>query len=208
VEIPVVRPIGLPRRFLLWIDGVGGYLVCTGPRVAIGQAANRGPVEVPLFADVSRLHAEIHRDGEGYTLESGQNVQVNGVPTTRSVLHPGDRLTFGNTCQLVIRQPMPISPTVKLELASGHRLPTAVDAIWLMAENLVMGPDDGVHIPIPDLPAPIVLYRSKDGLGIRCAGRFRIDGEPHEGRATLRVPCHVSTEQVSFALEPVDMKVG
>jgi len=205
-QIPVAKPVGIPRRFLLWIDGVGGYLVCTGPRVAFGQAANRGPVDVPLFADVSRLHAEIHRDGEGYTLESGHNVQVNGIPSTRSVLNPGDRLTFGSTCQMVIQQPMPISPTVKLELVSGHRLPVAVDAIWLMAENLVMGPDGGVHIPIPDLPAPIVLYRSKDGLGIRCAGRFRIDGEPHEGRATLRVPCHVTTDQVSFALEAVSIK--
>ena len=46
-----------PKRFLLWIDGVGGYLICLGPRVTFGQATADGSVDVPLFADVSRLHA-------------------------------------------------------------------------------------------------------------------------------------------------------
>jgi len=197
---------GLPRRFLLWIDGVGGYLVCTGSRVAFGQAANRGPVDVPLFADVSRLHAEIHRDGEGYTLESGQNVLINGTPAQRKALQPEDRITFGSTCQLLFQQPMPISPTAKLELVSGHRLPVAVDAIWLMAENLVLGPSAPAHIVVPELPGPVVFYRSKEGLGFRCAGRFRIDGEPGEDRAILRVPCHVGTDHLSFALEAVSAK--
>ena len=206
-EILIARPVnsspGIPRRFLLWIDGVGGYLVCTAPRVAFGQATNKGPVDVPLFADVSRIHAEIHRDGEGYVLESGRAVAVNGTAATRTVLKPEDRITFGSTCQLLFQQPVPISPTAKLELVSGHRLPVAVDAIWLMAENLLLGPAPPAHILIPDLPAPVVLYRSKEGLGFRCPGKFRIDGEPHEGKAILRVPCHVSAEHLSFALEPI-----
>jgi hypothetical protein len=209
-QIPIAQTVnvspGIPRRFLLWIDGVGGYLICTGPRVAFGQATNRGPVDVPLFADVSRLHAEIHRDGEGYVLESGHNIAVNGTSAKRTVLKPEDRITFGSTCQMLFQQPVPISPTAKLELVSGHRLPVAVDAIWLMAENLVMAPSAPAHILIPDLPAPAVLFRSKQGLSFRCAGKFRVDGEPHDDRAILRVPCHVSAEHLSFALEPLAAK--
>ncbi len=68
----------VPKRFLLWVDGVGGYLVCLSHRVTFGQATGDGPVDVPLFADVSRLHAEITRDGEGYVVESGKSVLVNG----------------------------------------------------------------------------------------------------------------------------------
>src|SRR5262249_58334744 len=45
----------LPKRFLLWVDGVGGYLVCLSNRVTFGQATGDAPVDVPLFADVSRL---------------------------------------------------------------------------------------------------------------------------------------------------------
>src|SRR5213078_2141129 len=57
VVVPVAAP--LPKRFFLWVDGVGGYLVCLSPRVTFGQATAEGPIDVPLFADVSRLHAEV-----------------------------------------------------------------------------------------------------------------------------------------------------
>src|SRR5262249_40485693 len=53
---------GNPLRFLLWIDGVGGYLVCLGARVTFGQAVAGDRVDVPLTADVSRLHASLTRD--------------------------------------------------------------------------------------------------------------------------------------------------
>src|SRR5262249_48676796 len=78
--VTVVLPAPLPppvspsapapsQRFLLWIDGVGGYLVCLGARVTLGQATPDSFVDVPLFADVSRLHATLTRDAEGYLLE-------------------------------------------------------------------------------------------------------------------------------------------
>src|SRR5205085_5928373 len=31
------EPAAPPKRFLLWIDGVGGYLVCLGARITFGQ---------------------------------------------------------------------------------------------------------------------------------------------------------------------------
>src|SRR5258708_5794038 len=46
-------PDPIPQRFLLWIDGVGGYLVCMGARITIGQATPEAYVDVPLCADVS-----------------------------------------------------------------------------------------------------------------------------------------------------------
>ena len=95
---------------------------------------------MPLFADVSRLHAEVSRDGEGYVLESTRGVQVNGAAAARAVLKCGDRVTLGATCQFVFRQPVPISPSARLELVSGHRLPLAVDGVLLMADNLILGP--------------------------------------------------------------------
>src|SRR5262249_315525 len=62
-------PTGTGRGFLLWIDGVGGYLVCLGARVSLGQPAG-WQVDVPIMADLSRLHAWIERDGEGYSLRA------------------------------------------------------------------------------------------------------------------------------------------
>src|SRR5262249_55200767 len=59
---------GLPKRFFLWVDGVGGYLVCLSPRVTVGQAAGDTPADVPVYADLAKVHAEITRDAEGYLL--------------------------------------------------------------------------------------------------------------------------------------------
>src|SRR5919204_3789912 len=70
-------------QFLLWIDGVGGYLVCLGNRITLGQATPETTVDVPLFADVSRLHAALTRDTEGYLLEAMRSAQVNGEPAEK-----------------------------------------------------------------------------------------------------------------------------
>ena len=130
----------IPKRFLLWVDGVGGYLVCLSNRVTFGQATGDGPIDVPLFADVSRLHAEITRDGEGYVVESSKSVLVNGRDATRSVLAAGDRVTLGTTCQFLFHKPVSVSSTARLELTSGHRLPVAVDGVLLMGNEVMLGP--------------------------------------------------------------------
>src|SRR4051812_28529755 len=71
------------KRFFLWIDGVGAYLVCLGNRISIGQATGEGPVDVPLFADVSRIHAALTRDAECYLLEASKAVALNGSPADK-----------------------------------------------------------------------------------------------------------------------------
>lgn len=203
-ELPATSP--LPKRFLLWVDGVGGYLVCLAPRVTLGQATADGPVDLPLYAELSRLHAELTRDEEGYILESGREVQVNGAAAKRAVLKSGDRLTLGSTCQMVFHQPVPISPSARLELVSGHRLPLAVDGVLLMAESLVLGPGQRVHVrlpPVPDHPGNVVIYRSKDGLGIRFDGSYTVDGRPCKGSTNLPMPSVVVSDLFTFALEPV-----
>jgi hypothetical protein len=194
----------LLKRFLLWVDGVGGYLVCLSNRVTFGQATADGPVDVPLFADVSRLHAEITRDGEGYVVESGKAILLNGKETTRAVLAAGDRVTLGATCQFLFHKPVAVSSTARLELTSGHRLPVAVDGVLLMSNELILGPGPSAHIIIPGIPFAVLIYRSKEGLGVRVPNSpFRIDDRPHNDRASLPLPSVVTAETFTFAVEPV-----
>ena len=198
------RSATLPKRFLLWIDGVGGYLVCTGTRVTFGQAALDGPIDVPLFADVSRLHAEVSRDGEGYLIETGKGVQVNGKDVSRATLSPGDRLTLGSTCQFLFHRPVAISSTAKLELTSGHRLLLPVDGVLLMGNELILGRGPQAHVVVEDAACAVSLFRSAEGLGVRVKeGEFRIDDQPHRDRAALPFPGVVSTDTFAFAVEPV-----
>jgi FHA domain len=196
------EPTGPPKRFLLWIDGVGGYLICLGTRVSFGQATAEGSIDVPLLADVSRLHAVLQRDGEGYVIESTRALNVNGKPASKATLHPGDRVTLGAACQFLFQTPVPVSATARLDLVSGHRLPLSIDGILLMAETMVMGPGPAAHVPVEDMQKSVVLYRHKDGLGIRCPGEFKVNGNAAKDREVLPPYATVSTPQLSFAIEP------
>jgi hypothetical protein len=197
-----------PTRLLLWIDGVGGYLVCLGTRLVFGQAIFDGQVDIPLVADVSRLHATLSRDSEGYVLEAVRAVQVNGQATTRALLRPGDRVTLGTSCQFQFHQPVPVSASARLDLVSGHRLPVAVDAVLLMADTLVLDNSPQAHLTIPDLKKPLILYRHKDGLGVRHAGRLSVNGTRTAERALLSSRAIVHGEEVAFAVEPVGTRMG
>ncbi len=196
------------QRFLLWIDGVGGYLVCLANRVTLGQATPDAYVDIPLFADVSRIHASLTRDIEGYLLEATRPLQVNGQTMERALLQSGDRVTLGASCQLQFRQPVPVSSSARLDLASGHRLPLAVDGVLLMADTLVLGPDSQVHVAMPDLQQPIVLYRHKDELGVRHAGNLSIDGQRCTERGLLRANSTVTGDDFAFTIEPVGTELG
>ena len=206
--IPVAEPAptGCPDRFLLWIDGVGGYLVCLGSRVNFGQAIPGSPVDVPLVADVSRMHAHLTRDGEGYVLEAARALQVNGQPVTRALLRPDDRVTLGPSCQFQFRQPAPPSATARLDLVSGHRLPLGIDGVLVMAETLILGSGTQVHLTVPDMKDPLVFFRHKDGLGMRHSGGLTVNGQKVPERTVLGPRAHVSGDDFAFAVEPVGAK--
>jgi tetratricopeptide (TPR) repeat protein len=198
--------LSCPDRFLLWIDGVGGYLVCLGSRVHFGQAVPGSSVDVPMVADVSRLHAALSRDGEGYVLEAVRALQVNGQAVTRALLRPGDRVTLGASCQFQFRQPVAASATARLDLVSGHRLPLGVDGILVMAETLVLGDGDQVHVTIPDLKSPVIFFRHKDGVGLRHSGGLTVNGQKIPERTILGPRALVEGDDFAFTVEPLPVR--
>lgn len=196
------------ERFLLWIDGVGGYLVCLDGRITIGQATPEALVDVPFYADISRHHATLTRDGGSYLAAASRPMQVNGQPAETALLQAGDRITLGASCQLQFSQPVPVSATARLDLASGHRLSLAVDAVLLMADTLLIGPGAQVHIQIQDLPHNLVLFRQKEGLGLRYPGAFQVDGQRCTERAQLGPNSKVVIDDICFAIEASSAKLG
>jgi hypothetical protein len=77
-----------------------------------------------------------------------------------------------------------------------------VDGILLMAETLVLGPGTQTHVLLPDVAKDVLLYRHKDGLGIRYDGAFRINGRPVADRDVLPPNATVTGPDFSFAVEP------
>jgi hypothetical protein len=208
VTEPNPGPGETATQYLLWVDGVGGYLICLSHRVTLGQTNPSAPVDVALLADVSRHHATIQRDPEGYSLEAVRRLQLNGKPTERALLRSGDRITLGNSCQLQFWQPVPASTSARLDLVSGHRFVQPVQAAILMADTLVLGPGSQGHIPVPELTQPLIVYRNRGGLAVRAPGTLSVGSQTFRERAPLEPGTTVCTEHVALALDRGEVLSG
>jgi hypothetical protein len=164
---------GSPRaaRFMLWIDGVGGYLVCLGDEVVVGQAHPGTTVDVPIQADISRRHVKIARQGEGYVLEPlGGRVVLDGKPLSEAtLLSDGDEIVLGEGVKFRFRKPHVLSASARLELISAHRTQPYADAIILMAESCVLGPKWQNHVVCRDWGGDAVAAWSRLKLTAACS---------------------------------------
>jgi hypothetical protein len=191
------------NRFLLWVDAVGGFLVCTGDEVVIGQPVSGHEVDIPIRGDLSRRHAVIHRDREGYLIEPIREVTLNGKPVERTAsLRDGDRLMLGESVAMRFRRPHPLSHSARLEPLSYHRTQPATDGVLLLADSCILGPAAANHVVCPDWPNDIVVFRQGASLGCRSPKPFKVDGAIHQGRAPLGERAQVAGEGFSFSIEP------
>ena len=177
----------------------GSSFACASRRP--GHAALDSDVDVPILADVSRQHATIERDAHGYFLEALRAVQVNQMAVTKTVLHAGDQITLGRSCQFAFSQAVPVSASARLDLVSGHRLWRALQGVLLMAETVVLGPGAQSHIRVPELRQTMVLFRQKSGLAVRYPGKLWLNDKPSTDRCELEPGTRVATDEVSLSLE-------
>ncbi len=204
---PMARTDAGPQgRFLLWADAVGGYLVCLDDQIVLGRAGHDSQADVPLMGDLSRNHATLVRDGDGYVLKAYQSTFVNGRQVESATLRDGDVIRLGSTVELEFRQPSPVSATARLMIMSRHRLPLAVDGVLLMAETCIIGASPQAHIPAPGLSEPVVLYRQGSALWCRASGGFEVDGRPCAARAPLTLQSSILGDGFSFSLEALGPK--
>jgi hypothetical protein len=193
------------ERFLLWVDGVGGYLVSLANEVVLGQAAPGNRVDIPILADISRRHARIRRDGEGYTIEPLHVLRLNGKAIqTKTILSDGDEFELGSGVRFRFRRPHALSASARLDLISRHRTQPFADSILLMAESCVLGPRWQNHVVCPDWEADVVLYRQDNELYCRAMDAIEIDGELCDGRGRLNSNSHVAGSDFSMSLEELD----
>ena len=199
---------GPKGRFLLWVDAVGGFLVCLDDTIVLGRAGADSNADVPLLGDLARNHATIARDGEGYLIRAVNPTFVNGQAIETAPLRDGDVIRLGSSVELEFRQPSPVSATARLQVVSRHRLPLAVDAVILMAETCIIGPSSQAHVAASNIEGPIVLYRQGNGLACRAPGAFEVDGRTCAARAPITLQSSILGEGFSFSLEPLGSKAS
>lgn len=188
-------------RMLLWIDGVGGYLLCAGERVVIGQPLASSNVDIAIWGDISREHAAIVRDGDNYLLQPLRSL-AGASPSAPRLLRDGDIVDLGGGVKLRFRQPHPLSRTARLDVVSRHAVAPAVDAILLVAESCILGPAGNSHVVCPDWAGQVVLCRDGDGWACLAADPYEVDGRPCDGRTLLGPSSRVSGADFALSLEP------
>jgi hypothetical protein len=225
LDVPAEVAGALPdSRFLLWVDGVGGYLVCMNSDTLIGQAVPATTVDLPILGDLSRRHAWIRRQGERYLLEpcrisvpagspqartAGGNsmpapVRINRRPICEpTLLYDQDEIELGSGVKLRFAQPHALSATARLDFLSRHRPQLRVDGVLLMAESCVLGPNFRNHVVCRDWKDDVVLYRHSGKLYCRAMDDIEIDGRLCEGRGELTAQSVVKGDDFSLALENV-----
>jgi len=200
------RPAMSPQaseRFALWVDGVGGYLVCLRDSVVLGQYTADATVDIAFQADLSRKHAVIRRQNETYFVDPLGTTKIDGrLIQAPAMLHDGDELQLGSVVRVRFRRPHPLSATARLEPVSFHRVRPGVDAVLLMSESLVLGPRWQNHIVCRDWSSDLVLGRQSGELFCRAMRPIEIDAQECDGRGRLTFASRVSGEDFSICLEP------
>lgn len=193
----------LHGRFMLWVDGVGGYLVCLQDAVCLGLATPGNAVAIPIMGDLSRRHARLRRE-DGYVIEPLQAVRVNGRPIrSTTALSDGDEIELGEGVRLRFRQPHALSATARLEFLSRHRTEPSAVGILLMAESCVLGPKWQDHVVCRQWAHDVVLFRRDERLFCRTLEPLEVNGRRCEGQAPIAPGSHVEGSDFSFCLQQV-----
>ncbi|HEX4150415.1 MAG TPA: FHA domain-containing protein [Pirellulales bacterium] len=189
-----------PARFWLWVDGVGGFLVCEAAACTIGQPA--AEVEIGILADVSSRQAIIRRQQDDYLLEPLRPTKLEGrVLAGPALLSDRATIQLGESVRLLFRRPHPYSASACLNLASGHRTLPASDGILLAADSLVLGASSRAHVRCRAWTSEVVLYRQQGQWACRSAGPVEIDARQTIGGGLLERSSRIVGPDFSFSLE-------
>ena len=187
---------------ILWIDGVGGFLLVERDEVVIGQAISGNQTDIRIVGDVSRRAASIRRSGGDYLLQAFQPSWLDGRSVDRpQLLQDGSQVQLGDCVQLGFNQPNPLSATASLHLTSLNKFKPNVDAVLLLAESCVIGPAAGSHIHCPTWESELLMFRHGDTWFFRTLQSVQVDGKEQVGQIALVPGMRMQGEDFSLSVE-------
>ncbi|MBN1345040.1 MAG: hypothetical protein JXQ73_20265 [Phycisphaerae bacterium] len=197
------KPDGcVPMRFMLQIDGVGGFLVLLDRQITVGPAASSRSPDLPLMADRNLPPIRIERLEDDYFVSATDGVLVNGRAARRSLLSDGDKIGLSQRCRLRFGLPHPASSSAVLDV-SGSRLPTGdVRRVILLDRNLVIGPAGTSHIRTDRVIEPIVLSVRDGRLLCGSSEPMTVDDRVVDRSTGIPMNSHVCVGPLSFVMVP------
>jgi hypothetical protein len=194
-------------QYLLWIDGVGCWLLCMADRVTIGGPALKDDsADIRLMANLSREHVAFQRHGEGYLIQPMADTKINDRPIYEPTRLGNDyRLKLGSSVELGFRLPTALSTSAVIEFRSGHRPAHSVDGIVLMSDNCLLGPGHENHIPCHAWTTTVILFRRNGELCCKSRNPLAVDGKRVKEYANLSTGSVISGEELQFRIEQIEV---
>jgi hypothetical protein len=190
------------NRMMLWVDGVGGFLLCVDPQVTVGRALPDAGVEIPVLGDLHRRHLRIARSGGDYIATALAEATSNGQRLAApQLLQNGQQVTLGNTVKLRFRLPSALSASARLDVISRHRTQPWADAVILVADTIILGPRADSHVVCPEMDGDLILCRGPSGWSAQFNGNIDVDGKVFENKAELSDHCRIIGDGFSMTLE-------
>jgi hypothetical protein len=203
-EVDTVAGNEKVQRALLWVDAVGGFLVCLDDEISIGQPSPGNAIALPILADLSRRHAVIRREAGAYVLEPLQSARVDGRELKGPhVLADNQLIQLGDNVRLRFTKPHALSATARLVLESHHKTQPSADAVLLMADSCVLGPNRHCHVRCRDWQRDVIVYRQEEKVFCRADEPLTIDGVVASGDNEIQSGVRVEGAEFSFAWETV-----
>ena len=190
--------------FILWVDGVGGFLICCGAQNKLGQAIPDSDVTVPLRGDLDRVHAKIETVEDRHLLHSIGSVSVDGYRLREpAVLIHGQTIQLGDTVAIGYRKPHPLSSTAVLDFVSRHRTFPWSDAALIAGDSIVLGNQSRNHIVCPRWKHELILFRRQNQWFCKTKARASHNGDVLTANSALRDKSRIEGDDFSFSIEAV-----
>ena len=172
------------------------------PLVKRSPIEKAGPAHIATLKTIEPPLSAL--DGEGYLIDAFREVRVGGRPVNSTEqLTDGSRIEIGSGVKLQMRRAHPLSLTARLDFLSRHRTQPPADAVLLLADACVLGPQPHSHIICRDWTREVIIFRHDEKLFCHATGRFEIDGVACKNRGPLQANSRVSGDGFSFSLEPL-----
>lgn len=196
-------------RWVLWIDGVGAFLVLLAEEVLVGRmnSTTNPPfdeADISLMGNLSRRHLTLRRAGEDYVVEPFARTSLQGRVINGSTLLPSPcELLLNDSVRLKFELCSPLSASARLEVLSNHRGRWPINGIVLMAETCLLGAGPENHIRCPQWSSQLVLVRRDGGLAVKSRGAMTINDSPCSGWVSLSHNQTVAGEGFRMRLEEI-----
>ncbi len=186
------------QRRVLWIDGVGGYLLLDKPEVTIGQALSGNSVDIGVVGDLSRQACSIRRSEGDYLLKTAAT--ADSQAGTR-LLTECEVVELSPRVKMKFAKPNPLSATARLQLQSLHRFKPHVDGVLLLADSCILGPNLSCHVVCPNWSQEILLFQQNGSWFFRSSNPVEVSGATCNGVFPMVAGMRVRGDDFSFSVE-------